>query len=231
MAYRRKPVEPTVFVVDDDKGVRDALKLLLESVDLNVETYATATDFLKAYDTSRPGCLILDVRLPKINGLDLQRELNARHIRLPVIIVTGYGDISMAVRVMKEGAIDFIEKPFNDHTLLECVQHSIARDAEIRKEQRGRSDICARLASLTSREREVMALVVKGSSNKNIADILCVSCRTVEIHRAHVMKKMRAKSMAELFRMAVICEDCEEYPDCINAVADKPTSGKLMPLL
>ena len=194
--------EPTVFVVDDDAAVRQSFEWLVGSVGLRTETFDSAQAFLKAYDRSRPGCLVLDVRMPGISGLELQEKLAADGVTLPVIVVSGYGDVPTAVRVMKQGAVDFIEKPFSDQAMLDRIQASIERDLETRRAEAERA--CARdsRARLTRREAEVMDLVIAGRSNKEIARDLAISPKTVEVHRANMMKKMRADSLADLVRLA-----------------------------
>ena len=192
-----------VFVVDDDKSVRNSLRWLLESVDLAVETYAAAETFLDAYDPSRSGCLVLDIRMPGMSGLDLHEKLQAGVLALPVIIITGHADVPMAVRAMKAGAFDFMEKPFNDQVLLERIQDALARDRETRRAEARRSEVAARMAELTPREREVMDGVVAGRSNKELAGEMGLSVKTVEAHRANVMEKMRAESLSNLVTMVV----------------------------
>lgn len=191
---------PTVFIVDDDRGLCEALAYLLESVHLRCETYASTKDFLDAYDPDRPGCLVLDVRMPGMSGLDFQTELAARHSTLPIIMITGYADVSMAVRAMKAGAIEFLEKPFGDQVILESVQQAIERDRQVRLREMERAKFDTRLATLTQRERQVMDLLVAGRSNKEIASELRVSRKTVETHRAKLMTKTAAKSLAGLIR-------------------------------
>jgi two-component system response regulator FixJ len=192
---------PTVYVVDDDDAVRNSLKLLLKSAGLTAETAASAPEFLKAYDPALPGCLVLDVRMPGMSGLEMQHELNVRGAMIPVIFITGHGDIPMAVEAMQHGAFDFLQKPFRDSDLLDRVSRALARDAESRARIRHTDRIRERLASLSPREREVLDLVTRGKANKMVAGDLGVSQRTVEIHRAHVMQKMEAGSLAELVRM------------------------------
>jgi FixJ family two-component response regulator len=194
--------DPTVFVVDDDAAVRESLCWLVESAGLNAESYATAQEFLEAYDPRQPGCLVLDVRMPGLSGLDLQEQLAAQGIMLPVIIITGHGEVPMAVRAMKGGAIDFIEKPFSDQLLLDRAREAIAQDAHNRVEQARRAEVAARLALLTPREREVMEMVVSGKANKQVGASLGISQKTVEAHRAQVMRKTRADSLAELVQLA-----------------------------
>lgn len=195
--------EPTVFVVDDDDAMRESLTWLIESVGLKVATYASADDFLQAYYPGRPGCLLLDVRMPGMSGLELQGHLQQQQVTVPVIMITGHGDVPMAVRAMKAGAIDFIEKPFNDEQLLESIRNALAIDDTRRDEQAFKAEVASRLAQLTPRESEVMNMVTAGKSNKEIANTLGVSAKTVEAHRAKVMEKMEAGSLAELVRLVV----------------------------
>jgi two-component system, LuxR family, response regulator FixJ len=196
--------EPTVFVVDDDPAVRDSLRWLLQSVDLAVETFATGEAFLEAYDPARPGCLVLDVRMPGMSGLRLQEELGKRGITLPVIVITGYAEVQTAVRALKTGAFDFIEKPYSDEVLLECIHRAIETDREAREVEALRTELAGRFALLTPREREVMELVTAGKANKVIAADLGLSPKTVEVHRAAVMDKMGADSVAELVRFELL---------------------------
>jgi FixJ family two-component response regulator len=196
-----KEMPPTVFVVDDDDAVRDSLRLLLKSAGITCEPYGSAQDFLSHYDPAQAGCLVLDVRMPGMSGLEMQQQLNVRGAMLPVIFITGHGDIPMAVEAMQHGAFDFLQKPFRDQELLDRVQRALARDAEIRARLRHTDRIRERLATLSPREREVLDLVTQGKANKMVAGDLGVSQRTVEIHRAHVMQKMEAGSLAELVRM------------------------------
>ncbi|TVQ86934.1 MAG: DNA-binding response regulator [Chromatiaceae bacterium] len=196
--------EANVFVVDDDEAMRSSLKWLIESVGMQVHTYESAQAFLDAYYPGRAGCLLLDVRMPGMSGLELQAYLVRREIRLPVIIITGHGDVSMAVKAMKAGAVDFIEKPFDDEALLGSIRNALQYDEKQRALRAQRADIAARLAELTPREHEVMNMVTDGKSNKEIAAALGVSAKTVEVHRARVMDKMRADSLAELVRLVLI---------------------------
>jgi RNA polymerase sigma factor (sigma-70 family) len=196
--------QETVFVVDDDQAMRSSLQWLIESAGLRVETFHSAQAFLDSYYPGRAGCLLLDVRMPGMSGLELQAYLDRREIRIPVIIITGHGDVSMAVKAMKGGAVDFIEKPFDDEQLLNSIRNALEYDEQKRTLRARRAEIAARLAELTPREHEVMAMVTDGKSNKEIAATLNVSAKTVEVHRARVMDKMRADSLAELVRMAMI---------------------------
>lgn len=195
-------VEQTVFVVDDDDDVRDAIRLLLKSVGLQAEVYASAADFLDAY-ADRPGCAVLDIRMPGMSGLDLQKHLIEQHAILPIIFVSGHGDVPMAVEAMQHGAVNFILKPFRDQELLDLIQQALETDSENRTLLQEREAIVERINSLTDREREVMERVVDGQANKVIAIELGVSQRTVEIHRAHVMEKMQSRSIAHLVRMVM----------------------------
>jgi FixJ family two-component response regulator len=192
--------------VDDDDAVRGALRLLMKSVGLTAVTYPSAQAFLDAYAPEQPGCLVLDVRMPGMSGLELQHQLNARGAVVPVIFITGHGDVPMAVDAMQHGAFDFVQKPFRDQELLERVHRALAKDRETRHQLRETDGIRRRFASLTPREREVMLLIVQGKANKVMAGDLDVSQRTVEIHRARVMEKMEARSLAQLVRMALDAE-------------------------
>ena len=192
---------PTVVVIDDDDAVRGSLKLLLKSINLPVTVYASAQEFLPSYVLDQPGCLIVDVRMPGMNGLELQQKLNLRGAMIPVIFISGHGDISMAVEAMQHGAFDFLPKPFSDQDLLDRVQRALQRDADNRRQVAQSDRICECLELLTLREREVLALIVIGKANKVIASDLGVSQRTIEIHRARVMEKMQAGSVAQLVRM------------------------------
>lgn len=193
--------ESTVFVVDDDPDVRESLSLLLKSVGLNTETFADAQGFLDSYRAERPGCLIVDVRMPGMSGLELQQTLTQQDICLPVIVITGHGDVPMAIRAMKAGAVDFIEKPYASQALLEQVHKALVRDAEARRLQNQRHAIAARLARLTSREHEVLERVVAGQYNKVIAAELDISLPTVEARRKRIMEKLEVRSFADLVHM------------------------------
>ncbi len=200
-------IAPTIFCIDDDAALCESVQFLLESVHLRVETFLSAQDFLKNYDVARPGCLLLDVRMPDTNGLELQEQLRKRNITLPIIFITGHGDVPMATKAMKAGAFEFLTKPFHDQTLLDSIQQAIEIDAERRKVLQQRIHIAKRIAKLTPREREVMGCVIKGNLNKETAAELDISPKTVELHRAQVMKKMRANSLAELVGMVLAAEE------------------------
>lgn len=195
---------PTVFVVDDDEDVRNALQWLIESVDLTVATYPSAEAFLTAYAPGEPGCLVLDVRMPGMGGLGLLEHMRAAGMELPTIILTGHGDVPIAVRAMKSGAIDFIEKPFTDQDLLDQIQRALSEDAKRRRQRLKRAQVLSRAETLTPREREVLRRVVQGQANKVISAELGISERTVETHRKKIMDKMQARSLADLIQMTLL---------------------------
>ena len=206
MTENKDARKPLIYVVDDDRGVRDSLSLLLRSVGIENEAYESAAAFLAAYRTGRVACLIVDISMPGMSGLELQDELNRRHISLPIIFITGHGDVPMAVTAMKAGAVDFLPKPFRDQELLDRVTAALGKAASEFADEQHAIDVRARYGSLTPREAEVMAKVVAGCANKVIAMDLGVSQRTVELHRARVMQKMAVRSLAELVRLAEVLD-------------------------
>jgi FixJ family two-component response regulator len=196
-----------VFIVDDDEAIRDSLQWLLESHGLLVRHYASAQAFLDACDSTLSGCLVLDVRMPDMSGLELHEKLGERGITWPVVFITGHGDVPMAVSALKRGAVDFIEKPFRDDEMLNLIRKCLATDAEQRVRQGRDAVVRGRSASLTEREREVMKLIVGGNLNKEIADQLGISVKTVEVHRSRVMDKMAARTVADLVQFSVVLGD------------------------
>ena len=198
---------PTVFLTDDDPAIRDSVGLLLRANGLAVETFASAVDFLESNAVQRPGCLLLDVRMPGMSGLDLQKRLQEMSCRTPIIFMTGHGDVPMAIRAMKAGAFDFVEKPFQAQALLDRLQEALALDAQERRRQARRNEVAARMALLSPREREVMERVVAGQYNKVIAADLGISISTVEIHRKRVMEKLQAASLSEMIQMLSLVGD------------------------
>jgi two-component system, LuxR family, response regulator FixJ len=201
-----KELTPSVYIVDDDSGVRSSIRVLMKSVGLAALPFPSAREFLEAYHPNSPGCLVLDIRMPGMSGLELQEALNERGAVIPVIFITGHGDIPMAVEAMRQGAFDFLQKPFRDQDLIDRIQSALARDAEARQSLQEHARIRVRIASLTPREKEVLELLTSGKANKMMAQDLGLSQRTVEIHRAHVMEKMGAKSVAQLVRMVMDLE-------------------------
>jgi two-component system, LuxR family, response regulator FixJ len=202
--------ERTVFVVDDDDAVREGIAFLLDSAGFRVTAFASAGDFLAAHADGRRGCLVLDVRMPHMTGLELQQELNARRSRLPTIFITGHGTVTTAIAALRAGAFDFIEKPVRDDILIDSVRRALDWEETTRELADRHATIAARHRSLTDREREVMALVVEGAPNKVIAHRLGVAVKTIEVHRARVMEKMEARTLSALVRMALALENGQD---------------------
>ena len=198
--------EQTVYIVDDDEGVREGLSVLLESVGLHCQAFSSAVEFLEAYSTSWIGCLVLDVRMPRMTGLDLLEKLNERESMLPVIFITGHGDVPMAVEAMRRGALDFIRKPFREDDLLDRVNEALALDSNRRELVGSRQECLDKIALLSKREREVFEYVAEGRMNKVIAAELGISKRTIEVHRSQVMKKLGVRTLAELVRVKIESE-------------------------
>ena len=207
--------EPTIIIVDDDPGIRESLEGLLRSVGLQVRALASVPEFMKEGRPEGPACLVLDVRLPGRSGLDFQRELSAANIHVPIIFITGYGDIPMSVQAIKGGAIEFLTKPFRDQDLLDAIQLGLARDRAWLENEKAIAELRSRFDSLTPREREVMASVVAGRLNKQIAYDIGISEITVKVHRGQVMRKMKAASLPDLARMA----------DKLSLTAEKSETG------
>jgi len=199
--------DTTVFVVDDDQAVLDSLGMLLRSMKIGCQLFASAQDFLDAYQAEWQGCIVLDIRMPGMSGMELHRHLVEHHSTMPVIFVTGHGDVPMAVEAMHNGAFDFIQKPYRDQDLLDRINQALTWDEEHRSQEDRKRALMERYDSLTPREREVMECVVRGLANKVIAMDLDLSQRTVEIHRARVMEKMHARSLAELVRMSMVIQE------------------------
>jgi FixJ family two-component response regulator len=193
---------PTVFIVDDDRGMRQSIQDLVESVGLRAESFATGGEFLKRKPTTEPSCLVLDVRLPQMSGLDFQRQLADTGMQIPIIFITAHGDIPMSVRALKSGAVEFLTKPFRDQDLLDAIQEALQRDRATQEQQAEIQDLQERYGTLTAREQQVMALVVSGMLNKQIAPEIGASEATVKVHRGNVMHKMKAGSVVDLLRMA-----------------------------
>ena len=200
-------MEPVVHVVDDDPSLLKSLRWLLESVGLTVATFKSAQDFLADFDPAQPGCVLLDVRMPGMSGLELHQDLKSRNIPIPIIVFTGHGDVAMAVQCMKDGAFDFIEKPYNEQELVDRINDAIELDRRTRRESAEREEAIARIAHLTPREREVMDLIVEGLANKQMAARLGISEKTIEVHRSRAKTKLGADSVAELVKIALQARD------------------------
>ena len=196
-------LDPTVFIVDDDAAVLDSVAELVTSVGLSAATFRSAKEFLDGFSRDRPGCLVLDVRMAHTSGLVLQEELNAIDARLPIVFISGHADISIAIRAIKAGAVDFVQKPYHDQQLLDAINEALRRDAETRQAADNNEVFAKGLAALTEREREILDQVVRGLSSKSIARTLDISYRTVELHRGHIMDKLRVHSVAELIRLVI----------------------------
>jgi FixJ family two-component response regulator len=196
--------DPTIFIVDDDEPLRDAICLLLESVGYQVSAYANGEAFLQDYYPGCAGCLVLDIRMPGMSGIELQEQMWRQGVQLPIIFISGHGDIPMAVRAMKAGAIDFLEKPFNDEDLLRSIRNALNTDSELRRIQSEKSRIATSLASLTSEERSILEMLCDGRSNKEMAQSMEMGIKILEAHRSNVMEKMGARSLAELVKLAVL---------------------------
>lgn len=199
----RPSTDATVFIIDDDPSVCRSIRYLIESVGLRAETYSSAQAFLERFSLGRSGCIVLDVRMPGMSGIELQRLLAERGTEIPIVFVTGHGDVQLAVRAMKFGAVDFLEKPFHDQVLLDCVSAAIQRDAQTRATRAEQSELRERLADLTEREQDVLRLIARGNGNKQIAATLRISEKTVESHRTRLARKLRSTSLADLVRLAI----------------------------
>lgn len=206
------PSGPTVFVVDDDAAIRICVLSILQSVNITGKAFSNGREFLEAYDSEYPGCLVLDVRLPEMSGLELQSMLINRRIEIPIIFISGFGDVATAVRAIRAGALDFIEKPFNHQILLERIQQALAIDVENRRRRDQQKAVIRRFELLTDREKQVMALIIAGDANKVMATKLGLSQKTVEFHRAKVMEKMEAASITDLVKLSVLIQWSGEIP-------------------
>jgi FixJ family two-component response regulator len=196
-------LDPTVFIVDDDDAVLDSIAELVMSVGLTAATFHSAREFRESFNPERPGCLVLDVRMARTSGLALQEELNAIGARIPIVFISGHGDISIAIKAIKAGAVDFVQKPYHEQQLLDSINEALRRDAETREVTSSGDGFAERLAALTDRERGVLEHVVQGLSSKAIAKVLDISYRTVELHRSHIMEKLRVRSVAELIKLVI----------------------------
>jgi two-component system response regulator FixJ len=221
--------EPVVYIVDDEEEIRTILRRLIESIDMRVQTCTRATEFLDAYESGGPRCLLLDVRMPGMSGLDLQAELAARKISIPIIVLTGYAEVDVAVRTLKAGAFDFIEKPFSHQTVLDGVRKALAADAVTRQMELERAEITAHLARLTPRQREVLEQLLAGKTSKMIAGELGLSVKTVDVHRMQIMTRLNATSLAHLFHLMSLATDTtwRERAASSSMPAPQPTAGVL----
>jgi FixJ family two-component response regulator len=208
-----EPTHPTVFIVDDDYDTRDSLKLFVESIGFHVADFDCVHDFLEAHHHDMPGCLIMDVRLPKISGLELQDHFQRKNIHLPIIFLTNNSNVSIAVRTMKAGAVDFLEKPFDEQLLLDSIHKAMGIDRKIRETKQQHSRIMEKIGNLSQREEEVLRLLIQGKANKVIASNLGLSTKTIETHRAHIMRKLGVSSMAGLMWMAITSGEYHEVPE------------------
>lgn len=204
---------PTVFIVDDDDGVRDALQTLVESMDIQTCAFNNVQSFLDNYNPEQPGCLVLDVRMPQLSGLELQEYLKRQGIKTPIIFVSGHSTVAMAVRTLKAGAIDFLEKPVDDQTLLDSIQRALEHDRSMRSDDQWRQNVMQYLSQLSRREEEVMRLLIQGKANKVIAHEMSLSTKTIETHRAHIMRKLGVNSLAGLVWMALTSGEYHEIPE------------------
>lgn len=204
---------PTVFIVDDDDAVRNALQILVESMDIHTRSFDNVQSFLDCYNPEQPGCLVLDVRLPQLSGLELQEYLQRQGIKMPIIFVSGHSTVSMAVRTLKAGAIDFLEKPVDDQTLLDSIQRALEHDRLTRLEEQCRQNVLRYLGQLSRREEEVLRLLIQGKANKVIAHEMGLSTKTIETHRAHIMRKLGVNSLAGLVWMAMTSGEYHEVPE------------------
>jgi two-component system, LuxR family, response regulator FixJ len=219
--------QPTVYIVDDDQATRKSLRWLVETLGVSVQTFPSGPSFLESYDPSQPGCLVLDVMMAGMSGLDVQKELKIRNIEIPVIVLTGYGDVPTAVRALKNGAVEFLEKPFDGEVLLDQVRRAIEVDARRRRESQAANVVRTRLLRLTPREGQILQLVVDGSSSKEIAAQLDVSFKTVEAHRAKIMRKMEADGVAQLVKMVVTHAAFEPPRQVIDFGNERPPADEL----
>jgi FixJ family two-component response regulator len=195
--------EPTVFIVDDDDAVLDSIAELVMSVGLRAATFRSAQEFRDSFNPERPGCLVLDVRMAHTSGLALQEQLNAIGARIPIVFISGHGDISIAIKTIKAGAVDFVQKPYHEQQLLDSINEALRRDADTRQVTDNGEGFAERLSALTERERDILEHVVQGLSSKSIARVLDISYRTVELHRSHIMEKLRVRSVADLIRLVI----------------------------